>query len=181
MTVKLCRRLSPKGLAYCAVGLMILLCIYYASYTSDVNQNINQNQEQRNTRSEIILEAVAQQQQHQQQEKQEQRIQEAEVTQHPVRHKSKRPILYDTCPSLTAAEADINTVDVYKDFEFQVSEMPILFYFSFSLDSIRCCNKDLFHDFKISLFFFFQIKLLFRIEEIFVKYTYILHSCVRKI
>lgn len=109
MAAKLCRRLSPRGLAYCAIGLTILLCIYYASYTSDVNQNINQTDERR---TEIILESQAQ-------------VQEAEVS-HSVRHKSKKPIIYDTCPSLTAAETDINTVDVYKDFEFQVSNFVFM-------------------------------------------------------
>lgn len=116
MTVKLCRRLSPRGLAYCAIGLTILLCVYYASYTSDVNQNINQNEERR---PEIILVAEAQ-------------VQEAsEATQRPIRHKNKGPLLYDTCPSLTTAEADINTVDVYKDFEFQVIALTVRAYVNF--------------------------------------------------
>lgn len=102
MVAKLFRRLSPRGLAYCAIGLTILLCIYYASYTSNVNQNINQNEERR---PEMLIEAQAQ-------------VQESESLN--VKQQFKTQILYDTCPSLTAADADIDTADVYKDFEFQV-------------------------------------------------------------
>lgn len=131
MVAKLFRRLSPRGLAYCAIGLTIILCIYYASYTSNVNQNINNQNDVR--RSDILIEEPQAQVQ-----EQDESIRHRHNTIKHQHNKNKKSILYDTCPLLTAAEADINTVDVYKDFEFQVT---INYFFFLTFAKIFCfCN-----------------------------------------
>lgn len=106
MTVasKICRRLSPRGFALTAIGLTILLCIYYTSYTSDVNQRGNHSQE---TRAAGGNEVDAGKFLH-------------SFRDHIVDGTALKKDL-EMCPRLGAAEADVSTADVFKDFEFQVS------------------------------------------------------------
>ncbi|KAJ8920908.1 hypothetical protein NQ315_015701 [Exocentrus adspersus] len=104
MTVssKVCRRLSPKGFALTAIGLTVLLCIYYTSYTSDVNQRENPSQER--TLNSIHRERYIH-----------------SFKEHVLDGMPKKEL--EICPKLAAAETDISTVDVFKDFEFQPSWM----------------------------------------------------------
>ncbi|CAG9825586.1 unnamed protein product [Phaedon cochleariae] len=102
---RICRRITPKGFAITAVGLTIVLCVYYTNYVSDVNQRGNQSQ-----RNDIL--DVGQSRRH---------------FRSSFREQAARLVMekkdLEICPKLTAAEADVNTNDVFKDFEFQPSWM----------------------------------------------------------
>lgn len=90
-----CRRLSPRTFAYSAIGITIILCVYYANYTTDINQSVSEPHAEKS-----VLQGVI-----------------ATVN----KEKSKNNGTYEKCPNLQPAEADINTLDVFKDFDFQVS------------------------------------------------------------
>lgn len=98
---RICRRMSPKGCALTAIGLTILLCIYYTSYTSDVRNQDNDNIDI--GRSQRLIQTNNGQQR----------------DKRPLQVYEKR--VYETCPKLLPAEVDVNTVDVFKDFDFQVN------------------------------------------------------------
>lgn len=91
MVAKLYRRLTPRAFAIVAILLTILLCLYYANLTSDVTQSTNHSQTGR------------------------------EIMSAPLHARHRKRTLGPICPKLTQAQADIDTVQVYKDFEFQVS------------------------------------------------------------
>ncbi|XP_050504122.1 alpha-mannosidase 2 [Diabrotica virgifera virgifera] len=99
MSNRICRRMSPRCFALSAIGLTVLLCVYYTSYTSDVNQRVDQSQ-----RAEISG------------SRQTQRF-FRNIIRNTERYGQDKS--FEVCPKLTAAEADVNTVEVYKDFEFQ--------------------------------------------------------------
>lgn len=90
-----CRRLSPRAFAYSAIGITIILCVYYANYTTNINQPVPENHVEKNVIPRIAMAVKSE------------RSNENEV--------------YEKCPSLQPAEADINTLDVFRDFDFQVS------------------------------------------------------------
>lgn len=90
MVTKLFRRLTPRAFAIAAVLLTILLCLYYASLTSDVTQTANQSQPGR------------------------------EILTAPLHARHRKRTLGSSCPKLSQSQADIDTVQIYKDFEFQV-------------------------------------------------------------
>lgn len=100
VAAKICRRMSPKTFALSAIGLTILLCVYYARYTTEIRSPSQDNT----------------------------KVEENDVPQ-PQRifqsiqssKKESKNSAFQVCPKLYAAEADVNTVDVFKDFEFQVS------------------------------------------------------------
>ncbi|KAF7278990.1 hypothetical protein GWI33_007795 [Rhynchophorus ferrugineus] len=96
---RICRRPSPRGFAVSAVVATVLLCIYYTSYTSDVQQ--------RSANSAVSQEASAQQ-------RNGQSYSPTGMVRQVFENKE-----FETCPRLVAADADISTMDVYKDFEFQ--------------------------------------------------------------
>ncbi|XP_056646143.1 alpha-mannosidase 2 [Diorhabda sublineata] len=103
LSSRLCRRLSPRCFAFSAVGLTILLCIYYTSYTSDVNQRVDETPQ-----SDISG------------------VRQSQRFFRDVIRNSERNVrdkVYEVCPKLSAAEADVNTVDIFKDFDFQPSWM----------------------------------------------------------
>ncbi|KAG5878957.1 hypothetical protein JTB14_036539 [Gonioctena quinquepunctata] len=91
--------MSPKGFALTAIGLTVLLCLYYTSYTSDVNQRDNLSR--RNVEVSNFRDVI--------------------------RDQSARYVLdkkeFEVCPKLSAAEVDVSTFDVFKDFDFQPSWM----------------------------------------------------------
>lgn len=101
MTVmgKICRRMSPKGFALTAIGLTVVLCVYYTSYTSDVGKISNQTGDRLEVKSQRLIDKLGG----------ARRVMEKKE--------------FEVCPKLTAAETDVNTVDVFKDFEFQVSNV----------------------------------------------------------
>ncbi|XP_074027026.1 alpha-Mannosidase class II b [Leptinotarsa decemlineata] len=102
MIIRICRRMSPKGFAITAVGLTVLLCLYYTSYTSD----------NRTRRGDDEISNVAQ----------SQRFFRDSFRDHLVRYVPEKKE-FEMCPKLSTAEADIDTVDVFNDFEFQPSWM----------------------------------------------------------
>lgn len=105
VVAKICRRLSPKTFAISAIGLTVILCVYYASYTTDVGQRGGGASESQAKDDEL------------------RRPQQPEHLRSMVGggdHKNQHDN-FEICPKLMAAEADVNTVDVFKDFEFQVS------------------------------------------------------------
>lgn len=100
VSAKICRKMSPKTFALTAIGLTIILCVYYANYTTDIRTNQTQENSKENVGAELP---------------QPQRI--FEMFQ---RSKFTTNKEFEVCPKLYPAEADISTVDVFKDFEFQV-------------------------------------------------------------
>ncbi|KAL1513431.1 hypothetical protein ABEB36_002843 [Hypothenemus hampei] len=98
---RICRRPSPKGFALTAIAATILLCIYYTSYTSDVQQA---------THSDMPLGTAALQQQRNGQ------------SHYPTSLTYEKKD-FEKCPTLVAADSDISTLDVFKEFEFQPSWM----------------------------------------------------------
>lgn len=99
MVSKIFLRLSPKTFVLCAIAVTILLSVYYASYVTDVRHNVSQPNERRAEVIEVI------------------QVEKAESLVEP------RVSKYESCPALEAAETDINTVEVFKDFDFQVSNI----------------------------------------------------------
>lgn len=105
IALKLSRRLSPRSFALAAIFLTILVCIYYTSYTSEVNR-------QRDHTNDIRVN-----------EGQSHRLFQNSFREHSIKltGDGKESNDYGVCPKLGAAEADVNTLEVFKDFEFQVS------------------------------------------------------------
>lgn len=103
MGPKACYRLSPRAFAFSAIGLTIVLCLYYANYTSGINQSVSQTHEKG----------------HENRPHHDEKL-KALKRKSNAAAKGER---YGTCPAVLQADADINTYDVYKDFEFQVSTM----------------------------------------------------------
>ncbi|KAK4879668.1 hypothetical protein RN001_007814 [Aquatica leii] len=101
MVAKFYVRLSPKTFAICAFAITIILCIYYASYVTEVRQNNANEPSQNNGRKPELVELPP----------------DAQSL------KSKYKTNVDTCPAVIGAEADINTVDIFKDFDFQPTWM----------------------------------------------------------
>lgn len=90
MVTMLYRKFTPRTFAIIAIVLTVLLCLYYASFTSDVPPNSIQAQNR------------------------------GEIVQQPA--KLRRPLhKYGMCPKLSPSEADIDTAQIYKKFDFQVS------------------------------------------------------------
>lgn len=108
-----CRRLSPRAFAYSAIGITIILCVYYANYTTTINQTVSESHAEKNVAHQPIATATK-------------------------TKKLEKNEAYEKCPNLQPAEADINTLDVFKDFDFQVSclfilmQLVVLFCFSLS-------------------------------------------------
>ncbi|XP_008193678.1 alpha-mannosidase 2 [Tribolium castaneum] len=112
VSAKVCRKMSPKTFALTAIGLTIILCVYYANYTTDIRTN--QTQENSKESDELP---------------QPQRI--FELLQ---RSKFATNKEFEVCPKLYPAEADISTVDVFKDFEFQPTWMKSKEYWDKSFE-----------------------------------------------
>ncbi|CAG9768680.1 unnamed protein product [Ceutorhynchus assimilis] len=100
---RICRRPSPKGFAITAIAATVLLCVYYTSYTSDV---------QRTNHSALSPEALHQRR----------NVAESDFPSGSVRQIHEKQD-FGVCPKLIAADADISTLDVFKEFEFQPSWM----------------------------------------------------------
>lgn len=92
MVAMIYRRLTPRAFAIAAVLLTVVLCLYYTSFTSDVSNNSGQSQNR-----------------------------ELNGVQAPYVAPKKNNIKYGVCPKLPQSQADIDTVQIYKDFDFQVS------------------------------------------------------------
>lgn len=88
------RRLTPRAFAIAAVLLTVVLCLYYASFTSEVPNN---SSGQSHNRADISS------------------------AQAPYVAPKKKKTLNSMCPKLPQSHADIDTVQIYKDFDFQVS------------------------------------------------------------
>ncbi|KAK9888622.1 hypothetical protein WA026_000851 [Henosepilachna vigintioctopunctata] len=117
VAAKMCRRLSPKFFAYTAISVTIILCIYYASYTTDYG---SKSSTMRNTDKKKEWEKPT--------------IQEWTMKKSLAAPKSDVSRKYMECPRLSQAEADINTMEVFKDFEFQPSWMKTKEYWDKSFD-----------------------------------------------
>lgn len=89
------RRLSPRAFAYSAIGVTIILCVYYANYTTDISQSVAESHAEKNVAQPIAI-----------------------ATKIKKSHKNEAN---EKCSNLQPAEADISTLDVFKDFDFQVS------------------------------------------------------------
>ncbi|KAL3281492.1 hypothetical protein HHI36_004699 [Cryptolaemus montrouzieri] len=116
VSAKFGRRLSPKFFAYSAITVTILLCIYYASYTTDYGSKSGVFRNSNNR-------------------KQWERFHNDGLTIGRSSVSTKEEVKeYMECPNLSQAEADINTMDVFKDFEFQPSWMKTKEYWDKSFD-----------------------------------------------
>ncbi|KAJ8960726.1 hypothetical protein NQ318_020018 [Aromia moschata] len=103
MTVaaRICRRVSPKGFAATAVCVTVLLCVYYTNYVGDVGRRgADRPQQERGPAS-----------------------RRADGFPGPLSRPAAGAGEYEACPRLAAAEADVNTAEVFKDFEFQPTWM----------------------------------------------------------
>ncbi|CAG9863272.1 unnamed protein product [Phyllotreta striolata] len=103
-STRLCRKMSPRCFIITAIGLTVILCVYYTSYVSDINQKAGQQ-------SGEVADTAGQVQRFFRQAAKE------------SSRKTERAIGQGTCPKLTASEADVNTFEVFKDFEFQPAWM----------------------------------------------------------
>lgn len=110
VTFKICRRLSPRSFALAAIFLTILLCIYYTNYTSEVSR-------QRDHTNDVGPN-----------EGQSHRLFQNSFREHSPKLSGEGwgSKDYGMCPKLGAAEADVNTLEVFKDFEFQVSNLVLV-------------------------------------------------------
>jgi alpha-mannosidase len=115
VAAKICRRMSPKTFALTAIGLTIILCVYYANYTTDIRTNQTQDNAKGNEDSGELP--------------QPQRIFELLQRSKISTHKE-----FQMCPKLYPAEADVNTLDVFKDFEFQPAWMKSKEYWDKSFE-----------------------------------------------
>lgn len=106
VAIKICRRLSPRTFALAAIFLTILLCIYYTSYTSDVTRV------SRDHSNEIGVN-----------EGQSQSLFKNSFNPLGLNGEAKESMDYGVCPKLGASETDVNTLEIFKDFDFQVSEL----------------------------------------------------------
>lgn len=104
MVAKLYRRLSPKSFILGVIVLTLILCVYYAHNTYNVGQNVGQS---RALKAEIVEEMPGIEIQSETEKK--------EFSENAPTRK------LGACLNLIPSEADINTVDVFRDFEFQVS------------------------------------------------------------
>lgn len=122
---KICRRLSPRSFALAAIFLTILLCIYYTSYTTEVNR-------QRDHGNNIGINKG-----------QSQRLYQSNFLEHFSRFSDggKGSGNYGMCKKLGTAEADVNTLEVFKDFEFQVGDA----YFYINGISLRSFQTNIFY------------------------------------
>ena len=113
--LKVLRRGSTRYLALTAVLLSILLCLYYANYNTSPGAN-----------STVVVTAVSERND-QQEEPRQPVVQAEQVTEpKPAEVELLEPdpdsaISPDTCPALATASADVNTVEQFKKFEFQVN------------------------------------------------------------
>lgn len=130
VAAKICRRMSPKTFALTAIGLTIILCVYYANYTTDIRTNQTQDNAKGNEDSGELP--------------QPQRIFELLQRSKISTHKE-----FQMCPKLYPAEADVNTLDVFKDFEFQVSKKGWKFLLSFTFVFVR--NALFFFEFIVEI------------------------------
>lgn len=92
--MKICVRLSPKVFAIGTVALTILLCLYYASYVSDVGEGSSGSTREQRRTQEVHAEA---------------RISDQSWG------SSRR--------HATGADADIDTLEVFSEFDFQVRQI----------------------------------------------------------
>ncbi|CAH1102433.1 unnamed protein product [Psylliodes chrysocephalus] len=103
VSTRLCRRMSPRCFALSAIGLTVLLCVYYTSYMSDISQRAEPQASDVSDGRRI------------------QRFFRDIVNE--TKDKNGASKHFGTCPKLSAAEADINTLEMFKDFDFQPSWM----------------------------------------------------------
>lgn len=111
------RRLSPRFFAYSAISVTILLCVYYASYTTDYSQkSVPIRADQIPQKSDYLQQA------------------KSILRRAQSRSKEKYQGNYQVCPRLLQADADINTLDVFREFEFTPSWMKTKEYWDKSFD-----------------------------------------------
>lgn len=103
MVAKIYRRLSPKSFALGIIVVTLILCVYYAHNTYNVGQNVGQS---RTLKTEIVEEIPGVDIQSEN---------DKELSQRSPRRRLGK------CLNLIPSETDIDTVEVFRDFEFQVS------------------------------------------------------------
>lgn len=102
MVAMIYRRITPRAFGVAAVLLTVLLCVYYASVTGGVPPG---GREGARPPGEVRGEAPAA----------PLPPRAAKLVSRPAKHGS-------ICPKLGQSYADIDTVQVYKEFDFQVSK-----------------------------------------------------------
>lgn len=109
---KMFRRGPPRFLALSAVLLTILLCIYYVNFTSAPNLVDSPREQQMGAASALRGE----------QSDDNEVLREVEVTEQKPTAEPEPPSLVssETCPLLYMAEADVDTVEQFQKFNFQV-------------------------------------------------------------
>nr|XP_022903106.1 alpha-mannosidase 2-like [Onthophagus taurus] len=132
MVARFYMRITPKSLVLAAVTLSLLLCVYYAHNTYNVDDGVV-------SRSEALKEDVEEISNNETRDAEEQRninnnvvAEEGnEIKERPdnkietttTKKPRKNVVEESSCPNLYSSEADVNTVDVFKDFEFQPTWM----------------------------------------------------------
>jgi hypothetical protein len=117
--LKVLRRGSTRYLALSAVLLTILLCLYYANYTAAPTGNSNVVTSSASTSD--VVKLPAEQRKDEDSGDQgvitaEERAPEADV----LEPEPDSVITQDTCPVLPFAKTDVDTVEQFRKFEFQV-------------------------------------------------------------
>jgi apolipoprotein N-acyltransferase len=121
--LKVLRRGSTRYLALSAILLTILLCLYYANYTSTQTGNPTVVTVPASAPDALKLSA----QQHKEEELGDQTILTAEEHVPEADLLEPEPdtvITPDTCPAIPSAKTDVDTVEQFKKFEFQVRPLP---------------------------------------------------------
>ncbi|KAK9758992.1 Glycosyl hydrolases family 38 N-terminal domain [Popillia japonica] len=136
MVAKLYRRLSPKSFILGVIVLTLILCVYYAHNTYNVGQNVGQS---RALKAEIVEEMpgieIAHNTYNVGQNVGQSRALKAEIVEEmpgiEIQSETEKKEFSENAPTrklgaclnLIPSEADINTVDVFRDFEFQPTWM----------------------------------------------------------
>lgn len=104
LSLKLHRRLSPRAFALTAVLLTILLCVYYSGFTQDIRQGPSPSGSSSRSAAALV-------------DDQHDRIVRTAVRNSLISQDTSLA----TCPRLGIEETEIDTLKVFRKFDFQVS------------------------------------------------------------
>jgi hypothetical protein len=121
--LKVLRRGSTRYLALSAVLLTVLLCLYYANYngTATDNTTVVTSSVSASLTSGVAVDA--RREDDAPARANQERAPEADI----LEPEPDAVITPDTCPVIPSAKTDVDTVEQFKTFEFQVRVLPSVF------------------------------------------------------